>query len=815
MPPQFAKFAFLPGLFLFLLFSSVAGLAQDNKFSLSGYISDSSSGEQLIGASIYVEELKQGTATNTYGFYSLTLPEGEYHLKISYLGFDDRLETINLRSSTRLDIRLFNPGIETREVEVIGKVSSEKVKSTEMGRIDMSIDKIKAMPALFGEVDLLKSMQLLPGVQDAGEGNSGFYVRGGGPDQNLVLLDEAVVYNASHLFGFFSVFNTDAIKNVSLTKGDMPAQYGGRLSSVLDISMKEGNNKEFHGSGGIGYIASRLTLEGPLVKDKASFIISGRRTFVDLFLREPFVKEGSNLEGNSYFFYDLNAKLNYTLGPRDRLFLSGYFGKDRFSFRSNETGLKIEIPWGNATTSLRWNHLFSDRLFMNTSAIFSNYNFEFGADQEGFQFKIFSGIRDYVIKTDLTYYPSLKHTVRFGGQYIYHRFTPTNAEAGSEDVEFDLGETVRLFAHDWAVYVNDEFDLSEKIRISAGLRGSLFQQVGPFTRYTPDPTQSGEFSDTTYYASGETVKSYPNLEPRLSARYQLNPNSSIKAAFTQNYQYIHLASFGSVSLPTDVWVPSTDVVNPQFSTQYSAGYFRDFKEGMYETSAEVYYKTMKNQIEYREGTTPDQDVKNNTDNNFVFGEGWSYGLELFVNKTRGRLNGWLGYSLSWTWRQFDEINSGNKYPAKYDRRHDISLVASYQLTKRWQLGMTWVYATGDALTLPSQRYFFSNNAPISVDASGNITTGNNIGVLSEYGERNSYRQKPYHRMDITATLKGKEGKKWQGDWVFGIYNIYWRYNPYFIYFAVEGNSQDGTLKVQAKQVSLFGMIPSVTYNFRF
>jgi hypothetical protein len=656
---------------------------------------------------------------------------------------------------------------------------------------------------------------LLPGVQDAGEGNSGFYVRGGGPDQNLILLDEGVVYNAAHLFGFFSVFNPDAVKNITLTKGGMPAQYGGRLSSVLDISMKEGNMKEYHAEGGIGYIASRLTVEGPIKKDVSSFVVSGRRTFIDLFLREPFINPESNFAGNSYYFYDLNMKLNYILSQKDRLYLSGYFGRDVFNFKSAETGFKVRIPWGNATTSLRWNHLFSDKMFMNSSLIFSDYKFEFGAEQQQFDFRIFSGIRDYNAKVDVTWFPNILHNVKFGVNYIYHRFTPTNAYARSGDVVFDLGDVTRFYAHDAAIYVNDEWDITEKLRVSGGLRSTWFAHVGPFNRYVEDPAFEDRIIDTIPYKTGEKVQDFLNLEPRLSLRYELDKNSSIKAAYTQNYQYIHIASFGSVSLPTDVWVPSTDKVKPQFAVQYALGYFRNFDDNMYETSVEVYYKDMKNQIEYEEGATPDGDVRNNPDNNFVFGKGWSYGAEFFLKKAKGKLSGWIGYTLAYTRRQFDDLNFGRTFPAKYDRRHDVSVVATYDYNKKWTFGMTWVYATGDALTLPNERYFMSAGPPVSIDQGGNIDVNNNFYILSGFDDRNGFRQKSYHRLDLSATLRSQKQKRFKSEWVFALYNTYGRQNPYFIYFDIEGNSQDGNQRIQAKQVSLFSIIPSVTYNFKF
>ena len=809
------KYYLLLAIGLFLFSASVSAQENQKKVTVSGYVKDSTSGEALIGAAIYIKEMQKGTNANAYGFFSLTLNPGKYTFIVNYIGYREQVLELDLSIDKKLDVDLLPNGIEKKEVVIIAERKDKNVQSTDMGRVELEVEKIKSLPALLGEVDILKTLQLLPGVQNAGEGNSGFYVRGGGPDQNLILLDEGVVYNASHLFGFFSVFNPDAVKNVTLIKGGMPAQYGGRLASVVDISMKDGNQKKFKASGGLGYIASRLTLEGPLVKDKSSFMISGRRTFIDLFLREPFIKSDSKIAGNSYYFYDLNAKVNCTLSPKDRLFLSGYFGRDVFNFKSSDTGFKVKIPWGNATTSLRWNHLFNDQLFMNTSLIFNDYKFEFGASQQEFDFKIFSGIRDYNAKIDLNWFPNILHNVKFGGNYIYHRFTPTNAYARSGDVVFDLGEVTRYFAHDAALYVNDEWDVTEKFRVNAGVRASYFAHVGPFSRYIEDQSFPGKFLDTIDYAQGKKVADYLNAEPRFSMRYELNKSSSVKASFTQNYQYIHIASFGSVSLPTDVWVPSTDKVKPQFGTQYSLGYFKNLKDNMYETSVEVYYKEMKNQIDYEEGATPDGDVRNNPDNNFVFGKGWSYGAEFFVKKSLGKLNGWIGYTLSYTKRKFPDLNQGREFSAKYDRRHDASLVVVYDLSKKWTFGLTWVYATGDALTLPAERYFMSAGPPVNIDQNGQVGVNNNFYILSGFDKRNDFRQKAFHRLDISATLRSQKERNYESEWVFAVYNFYGRQNPYFIYFDVQGNSQDGNQKVQAKQVSLFSVIPSVTYNFKF
>ncbi|MFI5218642.1 MAG: carboxypeptidase-like regulatory domain-containing protein [Bacteroidia bacterium] len=782
-----------------------------DRYTISGYVKDSITGEYLIGTNVYIKEFLKGSQTNQYGFYSITVEKGNYTLVFSYLGYGEKSVPVELNRNLRINAEMVSTAITTQEVIITDERIDKNISSTQMGRVDLDVEKIKTLPSFLGEVDILKTIQLLPGVQSAGEGNSGFYVRGGGPDQNLILLDEAVVYNASHLFGFFSVFNSDAVKNISLIKGGMPANYGGRLASVLDISMKEGNSKGFHVDGGLGFVSSRLTIQGPVKKDTSSFIISARRTFIDLFLQEPFIKEGSRAEGNSYYFYDLNAKINYRLSDKDRLFLSGYFGRDVFNFTNTDAGFKVNIPWGNATTSLRWNHLTSEKMFVNTSLIFSDYKFSFGATQQQFDFKLFSGIRDYNGKIDFNYFPSLRHNLKFGVNYIYHTFTPTNASAKSGEVVFDLGKVVKFYAHDGAAYINDDFELNDKIAFSGGLRYSVFEHVGPFDRFMLDDLQR-DIVDTITYSKGEKVALYNHIEPRFSAKYAIDLKSSIKASFTQNYQYIHLAAISSVSLPTDVWMPSSDIVNPQFGTQYALGYFRNFKGNTYETSVEVYYKEMKNQVEFSEGHQPDEDIKNNIDNNFVFGEGWSYGAEFFVKKAEGKFTGWIGYTLAWTERNFADLNKGKTFPAKYDRRHDISVVMSFDISERWTLGLIWVYATGNAHTLSQDRYFLNGPADLGAFISNPGTLG---GLYSEAGERNSFRLDPYHRLDISATLKNKKRKNFESSWNFSIFNVYNRYNPYFIYFNDYVDVKTGEFKIQAKQVSLFPILPSVTYNFKF
>jgi len=762
------------------------------KYSISGYIREKRTGEDLIGATIIVKEIQKGTISNQYGFYSISLTEGDYTIKVSYIGYQDFEQKIKLNKDISINISLESSSILTKEVVVKGERSDRNIESIDIGMVQLPVEQIKSLPAFLGEVDILKTIQLLPGVQSAGEGNTGFYVRGGGPDQNLIILDDAVVYNAGHLFGFFSVFNADAVKDINLIKGGMPSQYGGRLSSVLDITMNEGNNKNYEYEGGIGVISSRMTVQGPIKKDTSSFIISGRRTYIDV-LTKPFINE--NLRGTGYYFYDLNTKLNYRFSDKNRLFLSGYFGRDVFSFKNASDGFYIKIPWGNATGSMRWNHLFSNKLFLNTTATFSDYRFDFQAEQEDFEFIMMSGVQDYSLKSDFTWYPNVLHTVRFGVQYMYHIFTPSSATARIGETIFDSGEIIKYHAHDAAIYINDEFDITEKLKISIGLRGSLFSHIGPFTRYIKD--DMGRKQDTIQYAPGKPLATYQNVEPRFSMRYIINRSTSLKAAYTQNYQYIHLASLSSSMLPTDIWMPCTELIKPQFSVQYSAGIFKNFLNNNFETSIELYYKDMKNLIEYKEGATSDEDVGDNPDNNFTFGTGYSYGAEFFVKKRYGKTTGWIGYTWSRTNRLFEEINLGIEFPAKYDRRHDLSFVASHDFNDQWQASAIFVYATGNATTLPIGRYFIDGR------------------IVNEYGSRNGYRMAPYHRADMSITYKPKSKGNYQSSWNFAVYNLYNRYNPYFIYFDSEIDFTNFQIETKAKQVSLFSILPSITYNFKF
>ena len=764
------------------------------KITLNGYVRDSLSGELIIGATINISGQGKGVTSNQYGFYSITLDQGTYLLSVTHVSYKTKVVEVIFDSDKSFNFDIVPKTSAISEVVVYASRRRDaNVKNAEMGRIDLSTNRIKNIPAFMGEVDILKAIQLLPGVRNAGEGNAGFYVRGGGPDQNLIMLDDAVVYNTGHLFGFFSIFNSDAIKNTSLIKGGMPAQYGGRLSSVLDVAMKDGNVNKFQLDGGIGLIASRLSIQGPIKKEKASFIISARRTYVDL-LAKPFIKKTSDFYGSGYFFYDLNAKVNYKFSEKDRLYLSGYFGRDVFDFNNVKRSFRSNIPWGNSTATLRWNHVFNKRLFANTTAVFNDYKFKFEAAQNNFELSLASGIRDLNLKTDFDFYPVPQHKIKFGGLYTYHKFVPNILSGRQDSIIFTPNNESTKYASEFALYVQDDWELSDKLKVNYGIRWSAFTQIGPYTKYTRDV--DGNKLDSAVYKSFQAVKTYGGFEPRITLRYALNDETSVKAAVNRNYQYIHLVSNAGSTLPTDLWVPSTYIVKPQISWQYTVGLFKNFADNKYETSVEVYYKDMKNQIEYAEGYTPS--LKDPEDE-FVFGKGWSYGAEFFVNKTRGKLNGWIGYTLSWTQRKFIQLNDGVKYPARYDRRHDMSIVANYEPGRKWKFGAVFVYGTGAATTLPERFYIVE-------------------GVLTqEYSRLNQYRLAAYHRLDLAATYTPvpKKKRKVQSSWVFSIYNVYSRYNPYFIYFDQTGSPYDGTLKVEARQVSLFPILPAVTWNFKF
>jgi len=771
---------------LVLLMTGISGLNAQVKYTVSGYVRDAASGETLIGANVInTGNAAQGATTNTYGFYSLTLEAGTYRLVYSYLGYKDKYLDLTLTSNYTQNITL-DEGVVIEEVVISAERDKQKlnVEGTQMGTVELPVENIKKLPAIFGEVDVLKTIQLLPGVLSSGEGNAGFYVRGGGPDQNLVLLDEAVVYNAGHMLGFFSVFNSDAIKNTILIKGNMPANYGGRLSSVLDIQMKEGNNKHFEVEGGIGLVSSRLTVQGPIVKDKSSFIISGRRTYV-VDLVQPALK-GTNFEGTNYYFYDLNTKWNYTFSDRNRLYFSGYFGNDVFKFRQPGRDFAFDLPYGNKTATLRWNHLFNDKMFMNVSAVYNDYRFRFNGGQDDFVFKLHSGIRDWNLKIDFENYPGNRNVLKYGVNYTFHTLTPNTASATNGEVNFATNFKEK-YANEIGLYFTDEFKATKDLSVNAGIRLSGFQQVGPYTSKLTGQ-EFGTF---------ESVKFYSGIEPRLSINLRLASDLSFKSGMAITTQYLHLVSNSSSTLPADIWVPSTEVVKPQRGIQYAAGIFKNWNNDEIETSFEVYYKDLRNQIDYADNYV--NDISKEVEDEFVFGKGKAYGAEFFVKKSRGRLNGWIGYTLSRTLRSFSDIEGGRWYPAVYDRPHDLSVVANYKISKKWDLGAIFIYGTGKLYT-PVRGFFF-------VDQNLNLF----------YGPRNSARLDPYHRLDLSATYTPKpySKKKYSGSWTFSLYNTYNRKNPFFVNFDTETDFQTGSTTIKGSKITIFPIIPSITYNFKW
>ena len=766
--------------FILLLFLSISGIAQNN-YTVNGIVKDSLSGETLIGVTLkFTSNTQLGTSTNAYGFFSYKLPPGEYDLSVSYIGYKSINRKITIKSDMRLDLNML-PDNMLEEIVVSSEKRNDNVINAQMGIAKINLSEIRNVPVLFGERDILKTLQLLPGIKSAGEGNSGFYVRGGSTDQNLILLDEAPVYNASHLLGFFSTFNSDAIKDVSVFKGGMPAQYGGRLSSVLDIRMNDGNKKEFTTEGGIGLISSRLKVEGPLIKDKSSFMISGRRTYADAFLA---LSKDSSINKNTLYFYDLNAKVNYQIDDKNTLYLSGYFGRDELGL--NET---FGFDWGNATSTLRWNHLFSNRLFSNTSLIYSNYNYVIENFLEENNFKVNSSIRDLNLKQDFQLALNNSHSTRFGFDFVHHTIAPGNITASATSSVNEVTIEKRK-GGEIAAYISDEWEVNDKFNIVYGLRASSFQLFGPgdFANYD----ENGNIVSSRNYSSGQLVKTYFNLEPRISASYKLDELSSIKSSYTRNSQNLHLMSNSTASSPTDLYIMSSNNVKPEIADQVALGYFRNFNSDKYEFSTEIYFKQMQNQIDYRSGT--DLRGNRNVEADLLFGDGRAYGIELFLKKRFGKLNGWVGYTLSKTERKFNDIDMGKWFNAKQDRTHDLSLVGIFKASERWTFSSTFVFNTGNAVTFPAGKYLLNNK------------------TVYYYSERNSDRMPNYHRLDLSATLEGKPGKKLQSSWSLGIYNAYNRKNAYSIDFR---DDPDNASRTQAVRTTLFGIIPSVTWNFKF
>ncbi len=805
------------GLVLFSTF--VAG----QKVTISGFIQDASSGEKLIGASIYEMENYLGTTTNVYGFFSLTLDAGKHELMISYIGYESISINMDLNENTPLDISLKSIDTRLSEVEVSAAVYDRAHARTQMSAVSIPMRQIERLPTFIGERDILKMIQLLPGVQSGQEGSSGLYVRGGGPDQNLILLDGVPVYNASHLFGFFSVFNSSAINHVEIIKGGFPARFGGRASSVLDIRMKEGNMKEFKGEASIGLIASKITLEGPIWQDRTSFIISARRTYLDV-ITQPFITMmAAAIEGESvragYYFYDLNAKVNHKFSDRSRLYISAYTGKDKAyaNLKSEynwynekyESQYNNHLQWGNLTTMMRYNYQVNPKLFANATATYSKYQFDVGANfvdiyelngvqsREEFSFLYLSGIHDWGGKVDFDYLPSPNHYIRFGVGNTYHTFTPGVNTLSIKNDELKADTTFgsgNKYAHEIHAYIEDDIKINKRLKINPGLY---------YTEFWVD--------DTTYRS----------LQPRFALNYLIRPNFSYKLSYSAMAQFLHLLTNGTIGLPTDLWVPVTDSIPPVLANQIATGFAYTFLD-QYEFSIEGYYKRMYNLIEYKDGASFMGNAEN-WDRKIEIGNGEAFGLEFFVQKKAGQLSGWLGYTLAWSNRQFDNLNFGQWFPYKYDRRHDVSLALIYEYPKKfgksnWQLdfGLTWVYGTGNALSLPISTYYayqpFANN-----NYYFDYNPGSSYQMeIDNYENRNDFREPAYHRMDFSINFN-REMNGWEDGWNFSVYNMYNRMNPFYLYFKTEYfyvNNQTQSFRT-LKQVSLFPLIPSISYQFKF
>lgn len=781
----------------FSLFLVVSSVLSQKKYTISGYVNDASNGEAMTGATVYAKENYKGTTANTYGFYSLTLDAGTYTFQVSFIGYETFIKTIELKSNISLNVELKLSSIETQAVIITGTRKNENIETTDMGKTEIRIETVKKMPMFFGEVDLIKTIQLLPGIQSSGEGNSGYYVRGGSLDQNLVLLDGATIYNVGHLFGFFSIFNTDAIRSAEMTKAGIPANFGGRLASVLDVSMKEGNIKKYEVDGGIGLIYSRINLQGPIVKNKASFLISGRRTYVDLII-QPFLKEDSDLKGMRFYFYDLNGKINWIINDKHHVFFSGYYGSDVYGFNyssSSSSDLKFTFKWNNASAALRWNYMINSQLFLNTSILFSDYNFNTDVMLDIYNFNILSSIRDYTAKTELSYHPRPEHLFKFGANYIYHTFTPNTYSAISGDVGMNVQSPGIYYANEAAVYALDEFDIGKKLKFNVGIRASYFEHIGPYIGYELD--ELGRVIDSLFYKQGERIKGYWGVEPRFSVRFAIDTFTSLKASYTHNYQYIHQVALSTISLPTDAWIISNKLVKPQIGNQYSLGVYRNFLDNMIETSIEVYFKNMKNLTEYKEGYSPFTEITSGLEYQYTQGTGYGYGIELFLNKTKGKFTGWIGYTLSWAKRKFPEINGGKEFYAKNDRRHDISIMLSYEIVSNVNASLVWVYATGNTMTIPVGFYFLGYN------------------LITEYSEKNAYRIAPYHRLDISVNWIIKRTPTFEHALNFSVYNVYNRRNPFFISINTQMNNETFSLNNTAYQMSLFPIMPSISWNFKF
>lgn len=754
--------------------------AQEKK-AISGSVIDATTGETLIGATIYVKEKpSEGTITNGYGFYSLELPNGTYTLMVGYIGYSNLEKHIKVPNNQRLDVKLKPESTQMNEVVVTSKKKNSNITSEKMGVEKISPKEVESLPVLLGEKDIVKTLTLTPGIKTSSEGGGGMFVRGGTNSQNLILLDEATVYNSSHLMGFFSTFNSDAIKDLTMYKGTAPAEYGGRLSSVMDIKMKEGNNQNYHLGGGIGLLSSKVSFEGPIVKDKGSFLIAGRRTYADLFLK---LSSNEDINSNKLYFYDLNLKANYQINNNNRIYLSGYFGRDVISAED-----VFGMDWGNATGTLRLNHIWSNRLFSNTTLIYSDYQYNVDIDIDNMDLGLLSEIKNTHFKHDFTYLLNGKNRFSFGLFGTNYTMVPGQVDAG-EDSGIKPKDLQNRFSYEYGAYFSHKWTPTDKWTITTGLRFNGFNLVGEGDFYS---YKDGAVIDTTRYSSGETVKAYYNLEPRLNLGYVINKANSLKFSYARNTQNLHLIQSSTTSSPTDMWVSSSQNVKPEISDQVSGGYFRNFKDNMFKFSGEFYYKWMQNQIDLKDGA----DITSNEqiEGEFLYGKGRAYGLELMLRKSSGPLTGWLSYTLSKTEKKIDQINNNDWYSARQDATHDISLVLMYKLSHKWNLSASWVYNTGNAVTFPSGKYKADNE------------------VQFYYTERNGYRMPDYHRLDIGATCQLKKTNKFESSLSFSLYNAYGRKNAYMISFDVD---EDNPMRTIAEKTYLFTVMPSVSYNFKF
>lgn len=779
-------------LLVFFLVATPALVWSQQKATLNGYIRDADNGEELIGVTVYIPELKAGAVTNAYGFYSITVPQGTYEVQYSYIGYKFQSIQLDLSVDLSNNIELQSEATVIQEVVVTDKRMDENVVSLQMSKNTLDLNQVRKLPALFGEVDIVKNIQMLPGVITAGEGTSSFYVRGGSADQNLILNDEAPIYDPSHLFGLFSVFNADVIKDSELYKGGIPARFGGRLSSILEVRTKDGNNKKLNVAGGIGSMASRVMLEGPITKEKSSFIISARRSYIDLFLK------AAN-QDNLVHFYDINAKVNWKTNNKNRFFAAFYAGRDVFNF-SDEFG----FAWGNRTGTFRWNHLFNERLFSNTSLIVSNFDYKLELDDPVNGFRWLSSLQEVSLKNDLSYFINTNHELTFGYHITGRRFSPGRISPNSEGSIFTEVELQHMYALDHALYVSDQYNINDKLTLDVGLRLSLFQNIGKsdvFLYEDPKDNINITRTDTLHYGAWRNIKTYVNLEPRAALRYIIGDGQSAKISYNRMVQNTHLIAAGTVPVPFNTWNPSGYYLEPQLADQVAIGYFRNFDNNNYELSAEAYYKDIKNVTDFADNA--DIFFNHDLSTEFRQGKAWAYGIELMVNKTQGRLTGSIGYTLSKAMRKIPGVNLDRSFAANYDRRHVVNIQAAYDMNDRWTFGATFTYSTGRPITLPTGKFEYQNYQP---------------DVISE---RNGYRLPSFHRLDLSATYSPRKNanRRWKGQWVFSVYNAYNRKNPFTIYTRITKNDDgdiigDGYTK-EARLIYLFPILPSITYNFKF